>query len=615
MSQASDDQNTENQGVIIPPNLAVKAMRDSGYKNTAYALAELIDNSVQAEAKNIEVICIEGDRKINTRISRRIQHIGILDNGTGMPPEILRRALQFGNGTHLNDRQGIGRFGMGLPNSSISQCRRVDVWTWENGPDNAMHSFLDVDDIEKGQQLLVPEPEHDPVPKDWRSRSSIVGTSGTLVVWSKFEDHRLSWHGAPTTLLHTEKLVGRMYRKFIDSRRLDIRLLAFLETDDSNTFDMFVRVNDPLFLMRNSSTSPPFADEPMFQSWGEDEVFPIDYNGEIHEVVVRMSYARNETVPKDRSDRGRQPYGKDAGKNLGLSIVRQDRELILDPAWVQGFDPVERWWGAEVLFPATLDEVFGVTNTKQGATNFSDLAQFDWQADAEEGEHLLSDYVQRLQDESNPRALLIPIVEHIEKQLREIRKLLKKQTVGSRPKNKRHDDHAASDTATAKFKKRADEGHETEADKEKFTKSARDSFESDLTKDKQYHPDVAREIANATFKHKRKVEFVAKAMEGYAFFNVEYQQGGLTVIVFNSNHPFYEKFDKFLDSLDPELDDLSTDELKDRIYTAAFAFKLLFTAWARYEMEEVKQQQKEQLSDMRQEWGKMARFFLAEDDE
>ena len=37
----------------VPASLAIQAMRDSGYKNTAYALAELIDNSVQAGASKI----------------------------------------------------------------------------------------------------------------------------------------------------------------------------------------------------------------------------------------------------------------------------------------------------------------------------------------------------------------------------------------------------------------------------------------------------------------------------------------------------------------------------------------------------------------------------------
>ena len=112
---------------IIPPELAIKAMRDGGYKNTAYALAELIDNSVQAESKNVELICIENYKDVKGRNLKRIDQIGVIDNGSGMTQEILQLALQFGNGTHLEDRKGIGRFGMGLPNSSISQCRRVEV--------------------------------------------------------------------------------------------------------------------------------------------------------------------------------------------------------------------------------------------------------------------------------------------------------------------------------------------------------------------------------------------------------------------------------------------------------------------------------------------------------
>ena len=181
---------------IIPPQLAIKAMRDSGYKNTAYALAELIDNSVQANADAIDVICIEESRMVNDRPRRRLQEIAVLDNGSGMEPMVLQLALQFGNGTHLDDRSGIGRFGMGLPNSSISQCRRVDVWTWQSGPDNAMHSYLDVDEVEAGTLTSIKFPSVEPLPTEWRNRSQIVSTKGTLVVWSNLEDHRVTWRGA-----------------------------------------------------------------------------------------------------------------------------------------------------------------------------------------------------------------------------------------------------------------------------------------------------------------------------------------------------------------------------------------------------------------------------------
>ena len=41
---------------------------------------------------------------------------------------------------------------------------------------------------------------------------------------------------------------------------------------------------------------------------------------------------------------------------------------MLDDGWCIGYDPRERWWGAEIEFPPTLDEVFGVPNNKQAAT-------------------------------------------------------------------------------------------------------------------------------------------------------------------------------------------------------------------------------------------------------
>ena len=594
-------------GEIIPPELAVKAMRDSGYKNTAYALAELIDNSVQANANSVEAICLEEYQQVNERSRRRLKAIGILDNGEGMTPDTLRLALQFGNGTHLTDRKGIGRFGMGLPNSSISQCRRVEVWTWQSGPDNAMYSYLDVDEIEGRQMFSVPAPVHQQVRKEWHERSEIISTTGTLVVWSKFDEYRLSWRGALATLRNTDSLVGRMYRKFIDDGRLNIRLLAFLEGESEPSFNEPVRVNDPLYLMRSSSTPPPFDIEPMFQRWGEaDEVFSIHYDDSVHDVVVRMSWAREETLPDDKSDRGAKPYGKHAAKNIGLSIVREGRELTLDPSWTNSYDPRERWWGVEVEFPSTLDEVFGVTNTKQDATVFSQMAQWDWASEADAGE-LMSEFLERIKGEGDPRVLLLPIVDHIRNQISEVRKRLKKQTAGRRPKPERHDEPTVEDLATKKFKERAEQGHTTDADRAEFTEDDRKTFEQDLKVDKHYPDNIAEQIANATLKRKRKVVFLTKAMEGYAFFNVEHKHGGLTSIVFNTSHPFYEPL---MESLVPNVGDESDADLIDRIHKAADTLELLFAAWARYELEEVRQQ--DRLFEMRQEWGKMARFFLSE---
>ncbi|MBF0304977.1 MAG: ATP-binding protein [Alphaproteobacteria bacterium] len=594
-------------GEIIPAHLAIKAMRDSGYRNTAYALAELIDNSVQAGATDVEVFCIEERQLVSERERLRISQIGVLDNGHGMPPKVLREALQFGNGSHLNDRSGIGRFGMGLPNSSISQCRRLDVWSWQSGPDNAMRTYLDVDEIEAGRLMKVPEPIHAPLPPEWRARARSLGTTGTLVLWQGFDEHRLTWRGAKSTLENTEALAGRMYRKFIGVGTVAIRLVAL--ENDTETFGRDARVNDPLYLMTPSSTPAPFVSSSMFQPWGPDEEFLVPFGGMNHNVFVRISWARPETVPDSGTDRGHQPYGKHAAKNIGVSILRAGRELDLDPGWANGYDPVERWWGVEVEFPPALDEVFGVPNNKQAATIFSAMAQFDWESEAEAGEHY-KELKDRLREEGDPRAELMDIAQYIHDQIRHVRARLKDQTKGLRSGGgRRHEDTSVEDRASTKFKERAESGYKTEQDNQVFDDEAKQSLVDDLVNRKNYPERAANEIADAVEKRGKRVIFVDAELDGYAFFKVEQRPGGITEIIFNTAHPAY---DQLVLALDGELEGATDKELMERIANASDTMRMLFAAWARYEMEDVPNRGR--INDMRHEWGKMARVFLTDEE-
>lgn len=594
---------------IIPPELAVKAMRDSGYRNTAYALAELIDNSAQAGAALIEVFCLEQREQINQRERRRIKEIAVLDNGRGMDASVLRMALQFGNGTHLNDRAGIGRFGMGLPNASISQCRRIDVWTWQNGPQNALHTYLDVDEVEAGRLRSVPSPKHTSLPDVWKMRSQGVGESGTLVLWLGFDEHRLTWKGARATLQNTEYLVGRMYRKFLGTGKLDIRLVAL--ENDTATYEQSARINDPLYLLAPSSTPAPYDKVNMFQKWGEeDQEFEVAWGGGKHTVAVRISWAKPDTVPADGTNRGDKPYGKHAAKNIGVSIVRAGRELDLDASWAIGYDPTERWWGIEVEFPPALDEVFGVTNNKQSATVFSHMAQFDWKTEAEPGESFV-ELKERLRADGDPRVELIDISQYIRDQLSQVRDRLKDQTKGMRSGGKRHDDTSVEDRASTKFKQRATEGHKTEQDEKVFDKAASDELQKDLVENKHYSEQVATDIASAVEKRGRRVLFIEQESDSYAFFQIEQRPGGITEIIFNRHHPAHESLILALDNEIREGGD--NRDLVARIQNASDTLKMLFAAWARYEMEDVPNRQR--IKDMRQEWGKMARIFLNDDQE
>ena len=113
---------------IIALDKFIQATRDSGYKGTASAISELVDNSIQAGATRIAIsVAAMASDDEETAIE-----VSVLDNGCGMDPATLRQALRFGGSTRFGDRRGLGRYGMGLPNASLSQARRVTVYTWQS---------------------------------------------------------------------------------------------------------------------------------------------------------------------------------------------------------------------------------------------------------------------------------------------------------------------------------------------------------------------------------------------------------------------------------------------------------------------------------------------------
>lgn len=606
---ASEDEQCQ----IIPSHLAITAMRDSGYKNTAYALAELIDNSQQAGASDIELLCFEREEVVRERRRSRIAQIAVIDNGSGMSPSTLRMALQFGNGLYLNNRSGIGRFGMGLPNASISQAGRVDVWTWTNGPDNAIHTNIDVNAIESGEMQFVPEPAHYPLPEEWRIRAENVGRSGTLVVWSRLDLHRLTWKRAKTTLENTGRLVGRIYRHFIVDGTLSVRLYA--EDEEENVIrDDEAEINDPLYLMPSPLVPEPFKNFPMFDLARED-VQEIEYEGKRYEVNVRYSVAKPETVEyAGTRDRGKTKYGQHARNNIGVSLIRAGRELMLDHGWCIGYDPRERWWGCEVVFPPELDELFGVTNNKQAATHFSELATIDWEQLAEEGEDF-RDVVTRLKDEGDPRGWLLAFSDSLKRDLQGLRSIIKGQASGGRSTRKTRHDEPDDVTATVNkgWKGRSKE-KPIQGEDVPFSDDVAQEIHEDLTNNKKYSESDARDLVDLIKERELNVVFLeADFPDRYHLFNVE-NKGSVTEITFNRKHPAFDDVFGTVNTVDEDINDLTREEVLERLVRAINATKVIFAGWARYEREAGVDRAKA-LEKVRLDWGQIAAMFLDPEDE
>jgi hypothetical protein len=310
-------------------------------------VAELVDNSLQAGA---DTILIHIEQVAGSVDDIRIE---IIDNGCGMTGATLQQALRFGGTTRFNDRRGLGRYGMGLPNSSLSQARRLDVHSWRSRR-QAQTSFLDVDEIARGAITSVPPPLQTALP----SKALALGfQSGTIVTWSRCD--RLDYRRPTTIARKLKPFLGRVFRYFLWN-------------------GVKINVNgEPI-----GSVDPLFVHEESINQGGRLYGVPLVYEVDlplrssglaaVGNVSVRFSEL---PVSKWHKLSNEEKATKGILKAAGVSVVRSGREI--DYGWFFMGDKrkenYDDWWRCEICFDPGLDEAFGITHTKQQIRPIQDL--------------------------------------------------------------------------------------------------------------------------------------------------------------------------------------------------------------------------------------------------
>lgn len=339
---------------VIALEKFILATRDSGYKGTASAISELVDNAIQARATEIliSIRAVPDEREGEIAVS-------VLDNGCGMDPFTLRQALRFGGSSRFGDRKGLGRYGMGLPNASLSHARRVSVYTWQqhNGsrqqtrirlrgksvsPDRVYMSYLDIDEIVCGDMDEVPPPKIIKNPP-----SQCCTRSGTLVLWSHCD--RLDNRRVSTVVRKLMPELGRRFRHFLwKGLRIEIN-------------DESVAPVDPLYLHANSGVSGA-------RLFGEELCYEVaaEASDRKRTGLVRVRFSELPVHEWHRlSNEEKRRIGVSNG--AGVSIVRAGREV--DYGWFfmgnKRRENYDDWWRCEIQFDPILDEAFGITHTKQ----------------------------------------------------------------------------------------------------------------------------------------------------------------------------------------------------------------------------------------------------------
>ena len=91
----------------------LQSLRDSDFDSLS-ALGEVVDNSIQADAKSVRIYFTESRRN-------EIGSVTFIDDGKGMTEDVLQNCLRLGWSSRLNDRSGRGRFGVGMTLGSVHE--------------------------------------------------------------------------------------------------------------------------------------------------------------------------------------------------------------------------------------------------------------------------------------------------------------------------------------------------------------------------------------------------------------------------------------------------------------------------------------------------------------
>jgi hypothetical protein len=154
------------------PSILIESLRDIGYSFNS-ALADIVDNSITANAYNIRILAIP-DPEFK---------IAIIDDGEGLKRDDLKQAMRLGSNDPRQKRalNDLGRFGLGLKTASFSQCRRLTVVSRRDGNVAAFTWDLDVVVAENAWSVIEhTNPEDIPF-------FSELGESGTMVLWEKLD--------------------------------------------------------------------------------------------------------------------------------------------------------------------------------------------------------------------------------------------------------------------------------------------------------------------------------------------------------------------------------------------------------------------------------------------
>lgn len=214
-----------------PPHAGsmLESLRGLGYA-PATALADLIDNSISADAENVD---------IQFEWAGQDSWVRIVDDGKGMNDPTLEQGMRLGARDPREERstRDLGRFGLGLKTASFSQARRLTVASKQAGGETACLRW-DLNLIGHPDSLDWPLFEG-PAPGSEVLLAPLEKlTSGTIVLWENID--RIVTEGFTGKDMYSLIDTVEVYLAMIFHRLLDRGLRISLNGKDLKSWDPFL---------------------------------------------------------------------------------------------------------------------------------------------------------------------------------------------------------------------------------------------------------------------------------------------------------------------------------------------------------------------------------------
>ena len=571
---------------IVNSYLALNALREVGYRSTATAIAELVDNSIEADADDIQIMTFSKMEKGSKRATYRVQSLAVLDNGKGMAEEEIAKCLSLGWGTRLDTREGLGRFGFGLKGASISQCRHIEIFSWRDG--KCFHTYMDLDEIRDDDLQDLRPAKKAKLPKFIAKEFQ---ESGTLVIWSKLD--KVDFTRPATLLNRMDNELCRIYRHFLDDddeygRRRNVMMVDYDMDKNAIKHSARLKANDPLYLL-TPSNAPGSDGERTNELFEKPYVIPVKYTpGKTSDVEIRLSIAKPETQALG----GNSDLGKHYGHNTGISFVRAGREIDFGGFdFVNRSEPRHRWWGIEVRFSPELDELFGVTNNKQQIRGFRKL-------DQKGDQDIINSLREASRDEDSGghyKALMhLALSDNLDQKIKSMMQIINKRGEGKKSASGAVKPSRIKRTVNADV---TSDTSQTSSETEAGTKSQKEKLQERVDFISETRPDLPeadlKRLAKATLDYK--VDISKDSWPGNTFLDVQLIANA-AVGKINTRSEFYKKFWQHLEDHDDSM--------------GISALEIFTMAYVRTEDEFRPKYGKELFDDFRDRWGVWVNTFL-----